>query len=569
MLIRLLRTRLTSSRTAVITLVLLQGAQTLALLCLPALNAALIDDGVLKGDTRLVLTLGGVMVAVTLAQVACAGAAIHLGVRVAARLGRDLRAAVFTRVQGLSGRQLALFGTASLITRTTGDVQQVQQFVLAACTVLVSVPVMCAGAVALALGQDVPLSGALLVMTPVLAGALAVVVRRMRPLFRRMQRRVDVVNTILREQITGLRVIRAFGKDEHERRRFAAASHDLADVAVRAGRLQTLMLPLGTTVVNVFSVAVVWLGASRVSGGAMGAGELIAFLTYLTQIVTAVMSATFVLMTMPRAEVCAERIQEVLGADPELAPPASPVRTMSRRGQVEVRAATFAYPGAATLALRGADLVARPGETTAVVGSIGSGKSTLLGLVPRLFDVSEGRVLVGGVDVRELDPALLTAAIGLVPQRPYLFSGTVADTLRYGRPQASDEELWRALEVTRSLDFVRSLGQRVSQGGANLSGGQRQRLSIARALVRRPEIYLFDDPFSALDRDTADALGAALAVETEGATVVIVAQRVDAVRDADRVVVMEAGLVVGTGTHAELLRTCPTYQEIALSQETV
>ncbi|GAA2401754.1 ABC transporter ATP-binding protein [Nonomuraea africana] len=569
MLIRLLRTQLPPSRTALVMLVLLQSAQTIALLFLPALNAALIDDGVLKGDTRRVLTLGVVMTAVTLAQVVCAGAAVRLGVRVAATLGRDVRAAVFTRVQGLSGRQLAGFGTASLITRTTGDVQQVQQFVLAACTVLVSVPIMCVGAVALALGQDVPLSGTLLVMTPVLGVAMAAVVRRLRPLFRRTQQRVDTVNRILREQITGLRVIRAFGKEEHERLRFAAASQDLADVAVRAGRLQTLLLPLGTTVVNVFSVAVVWLGASRVSGGAMGAGELIAFLTYLTQIVTAVMSATFVLMTMPRAEVCAERIQEVLDTAQDLAAPVRPVRTMRRRGHVEVRGATFGYPGAKTAALRGVDLTARPGETTAVLGSIGSGKSTLLGLVPRLFDASGGQVLVGGVDVRELDPALLAATIGLVPQRPYLFSGTVADTLRYGRREASDEELWRALGVAQALDFVRSLDQPVSQGGANLSGGQRQRLSIARALVRRPQIYLLDDPFSALDRDTADALGTALAEETTGATVVIVAQRVDAVRAAERVVVLEAGLVAGAGTHAELLRTCPTYQEIARSQETV
>ncbi|MEU7896406.1 ABC transporter ATP-binding protein [Nonomuraea sp. NPDC049152] len=562
MLIRLLKAHLLPHRRALAALAVLQTAQTVALLYLPALNAALIDDGVFKGDLDRVFRLGGVMLAVTLAQAAGAAVAIRLATRTATAVGRDVRAEVFAKVQGLSGGQLARFGTASLITRTVHDVQQVQQFTLSACVVLVPVPIMCVGAVALALGHDAPLSATLLVMTPLLGGALALVVRGLRPLSVATQLRVDHANRILREQITGIRVIRAFVREEHERRRFETANHGLADLAVRTGRLQTLLLPLSTTVVNVFSVAVVWFGATRV-----GAGELIAFLAYLTQIVTAVTSGTVVLMTMPRAEVCAGRIREVLDTEEGFAPPAVPVRTMPARGRVEVRAASFTHPGSLTPALRGVDLVALPGETTAVIGPTGSGKSTLLALVPRLLDATGGQVLVGGVDVRELDPALLSATVALVPQRPFLFSGTVASTLRYGTPQAADAELWHALEVAQARDFVRSLDHPVTQGGANLSGGQRQRLTIAGAVLRRPEIYLFDDCFSALDRATEAALLAALAEETRGATVVVVAQRVSAVMAADHVVVMDAGRVAGAGTHDELLRDGGVYREIALSQE--
>jgi ATP-binding cassette subfamily B protein len=571
-LIRLLRSHLRPYQKPIVLLVLLQLVQTIATLYLPTLNADIIDSGVVKGDTGYIMRVGGVMLAVSVLQVICAIGAVYFGARTAMAVGRDIRASVFDRVQSFSAREVGHFGAPSLITRTTNDVQQVQMLVLMTFTLMVSAPIMCVGGIIMALGQDVPLSSLLLAVVPVLGVIVMLLVRQLRPLFRTMQERLDTVNKVLREQITGIRVIRAFVKDEYERERFGRANAELTYYSLRTGQLMALMFPLVFAVVNMSSVAVMWFGAQRIDSGGMQIGALTAFLSYLMQILMAVMMATFMFMMVPRAEVCAERIEEVLGTESSVVPPSAPVRKLLRHGHLELRGADFAYPGAEAKVLHGVDLVARPGEITAVIGSTGSGKSTLLGLVPRLFDATGGEVLVDGVSVRELDPALMARTVALVPQRPYLFSGTVASNLRYGKPDATDEELWHALEVAQAKGFVEQLEDRldapIAQGGTNVSGGQRQRLAIARALVRQPEIYLFDDSFSALDYATDAALRLALGRETAEATVVIVAQRVSTIRDADRIVVLDEGRVVGTGTHHELMADNDTYREIVLSQLT-
>ncbi|SEE58063.1 ATP-binding cassette, subfamily B [Streptomyces sp. 2112.3] len=572
MLVRLARAHLRPHRRSISVIVLLQLIQTLATLYLPTLNADIIDNGVVKGDTGYILGVGGFMVAVTLLQIVCAIGAVYFGARTAMALGRDIRAAVFDRVQSFSAREMATFGAPSLITRTTNDVQQVQMLVLMTFTMMVSAPIMCVGGVIMALNQDVPLSGLLLAIVPVLGILVSLIVRRMRPLFRGVQERIDTVNRVLREQITGIRVIRAFVRDRHERERFAGASTDLYEVSLRAGRLMSMMFPLVMLIGNLSSVAVVWFGGLRIDSGSMQIGALTAFLSYLMYILMSIMMATFMVMMLPRAEVCAERIQEVLGTDSSVTPPQHPVTELRRHGELELRGVEFRFPGAEQPVLKDISLIARPGETTAVIGSTGSGKSTLLGLVPRLFDATGGTVLVDGEDVRTLDQETLARAIGLVPQKPYLFSGTVATNLRYGNPDATDDELWHALETAQARDFVErmegGLDAPIAQGGGNVSGGQRQRLAIARALVRRPEIYLFDDSFSALDYATDAALRAALSRETDRATVVIVAQRVATIRGADRIVVLDEGRVVGTGTHTELMAGNETYREIVLSQLT-
>lgn len=551
MLIRLLRTYLRPYQKPIALVMVLQLLQTCAALYLPSLNADIIDRGVVRGDTGVILGLGAVMLAVTLVQMAGNIGAVYFGARTAAALGRDVRAAVFDRVQSFSARELNGFGAPSLITRTTNDVQQVQMLALMTFTLMVTAPIMCVGGVIMALGQDVPLSGVLLAVLPVMAASVGVVVWRLRPLFRSMQKRLDTVNRVLREQITGNRVIRAFVRDRYETERFGRANTDLTEVSLGTGRLLALMFPLVMLVVNLSSLAVVWFGAHRIDSGAMEIGSLTAFLAYLMQIVMSVMMATFMFMMVPRAEVCAERIQEVLGTSSSVVPPAEPVRELAGRGTLEMRAAGFRYPGAEEWVLRDVELFAGPGETTAVIGSTGSGKTTLLGLAARLIDPVEGEVLVDGVDIRRIDPALLARTVGLVPQKPYLFSGTVASNLRYGNPEASDEELWHALEVAQAKEFVErlegGLEAPVAQGGTNVSGGQRQRLAIARTLVQRPEIYLFDDSFSALDYATDAALRAALRAETAEAGVVIVAQRVSTIRDADRIVVLDEGRVVAVG----------------------
>lgn len=571
-LIRLLRAYLRPYSRPITLLVLLQLVSTLAALYLPTLNADIIDDGVVKGDTGYILRVGGVMIAVTVLQALCSIGAVYYGARTAMAFGRDVRAAVFDRVQSFSAREVGQFGAPSLITRTTNDVQQVQMLALMSFTLMVAAPIMCVGGIIMALNQDVPLSGLLLAVIPVLGVVVVLLVRALRPRFRSMQVRIDTVNRVLREQITGIRVIRAFVKDDREQARFADANEDLTQVSRQVGRLMSIMFPAVMLVVNVSSVAVLWFGAHRIDSGAMQIGALTAFLSYLMQILMSVMMATFMFMMVPRAEVCAERIQEVLGTDSSVVPPAAPVTEVPHRGTLELRGVDFRYPGAEASVLRGIDLTAGPGQTTAIIGSTGSGKSTLLGLVPRLFDVTSGRVLLDGVDVRELAPAAIAESVGIVPQKPYLFSGTVASNLRYGRPDATDEELWHALEIAQAKEFVEKLPEGldapIAQGGGNVSGGQRQRLAIARTLVRRPSVYLFDDSFSALDYATDARLRKALARETSDATVLIVAQRVSTIRDADRIIVLDEGAVVGSGTHHELMADNPTYREIVLSQLT-
>ncbi|MFF7988269.1 ABC transporter ATP-binding protein [Kitasatospora xanthocidica] len=572
MLIRLLRAYLRPYSRPITLLVVLQLVSTLAALYLPTLNADIIDDGVVKGDTGYILRVGGVMIGVTIAQAACSIGAVLIGARVAMAFGRDLRAAVFDRVQSFSAREVGQFGAPSLITRTTNDVQQIQMLALMSFTLMVAAPIMCVGGIIMALNQDVPLSGLLLAVIPALAVVVILLVRALRPQFRSMQERIDTVNRILREQITGIRVIRAFVKDDQEQARFAGANEDLTSVARHVGRLMAVMFPAVMLVVNVSSVAVLWFGAKRIDSHAMEIGALTAFLSYLMQILMSVMMATFMFMMVPRAEVCAERVQDVLGTDSSVVPPAAPVTEVPRRGNLELRDVDFRYPGAEASVLRGIDLTARPGETTAIIGSTGSGKSTLLGLVPRLFDATSGQVLIDGTDVRDLAADAIADSVGIVPQKPYLFSGTVASNLRYGRPDATDEDLWRALEIAQAKEFVEKLPEGldapIAQGGSNVSGGQRQRLAIARALVRKPSVYLFDDSFSALDYATDARLRKALSRETADATVLIVAQRVSTIRDADRIIVLDEGAVVGTGTHHELMADNPTYREIVLSQLT-
>jgi ATP-binding cassette subfamily B protein len=571
-LVRLLRGHLRPYRNAILLVVAFQFLQTLATLYLPTLNADIIDNGVIKGDMGYVWKIGGSMLVITLLQISAQIVAVYFGARTAMAVGRDVRASIFAKVQEFSAREVGQFGAPSLITRTTNDVQQIQMLVLLTFTLMVSAPIMCVGGIVLALRQDVPLSTMLLVIVPLLVVTVGLIISRMRPLFRSMQVRIDKVNQVMREQITGIRVIRAFVRDDREKQRYGVANDELTDVSLRAGKLMALMFPTVMLIVNLSSVAVLWFGGHRIDSGHMQIGALTAFLSYLMQILMSIMMATFMFVMIPRAEVCAERIEEVLDTERSVAPPVNPVTTLSRHGFLELRGVGFRYPGAESPVICDIDLTARPREVTAIIGSTGSGKTTLLNLVPRLFDPTEGQVLVDGVDVRDLDETLLSRTVGLVPQKPYLFTGTVASNLRYGNPDATDDDLWQALEVAQARDFVEKmeggLDAKIAQGGTNVSGGQRQRLAIARLLVHRPEIYLFDDSFSALDYATDAALRAALTQHIADATVVVVAQRVSTIRDADRIVVLDDGRVVGTGTHTELMATNTTYREIVLSQLT-
>jgi ATP-binding cassette subfamily B protein len=570
MLIRLLRDHLRPYRRGLAAVILLQLVGTLASLYLPSLNADIIDQGIARGDTGYIFGTGGWMLLVSGVQIVCSIAAVYVGARIAMGFGQDVRAAVFGRVTSFSAREVNQFGAPSLITRNTNDVQQVQMLVLMTCTMLIAAPIMCVGGVIMALREDLGLSWLLLFCVPVLVLAIGAIIRRMVPQFRLMQTRIDTVNRVLREQITGIRVVRAFVREPYETERFGAANADLTDTAMRVGRLQATIFPIVMLVLNVSSVAVLWFGASRIDAGQFQIGALTAFLSYLMQILMSVMMATFMLIMVPRAAVCAERIVEVLDTESSVVPPAAPVTEVPLHGQLELREVEFRYPGAAEPVLRDISFRAEAGRTTAIIGSTGAGKTTLLSLVPRLFDATGGSVLVDGVDVRELDPDLLWNRIGLVPQRPYLFSGTVASNLRYGKPDATDEELWTALAVAQARDFVEEmpggLDAPIAQGGTNISGGQRQRLAIARALVHRPEIYLFDDSFSALDLGTDARLRAALRPITVDAAVVIVAQRVSTIVDADQIIVLEDGAIVGIGRHEELLDSSPTYAEIVASQ---
>ena len=570
MLIRLLRAYLAPYRRPIAGLLVLSLAGTMAALLLPSLNAAIIDEGVAKGDTGYIWRTGQMMLAVTLVQVGCSIWATYLGAKVAMSFGRDVRAAIFERVLSFSSRELNHFGAPSLITRNTNDVLQVQTLVLLSGTMFVAAPITMIGGIFMALRTDVGLSWLVAVAVPVLALSIFLVIRKMGPLFRLMQTQIDTVNRILREQITGIRVVRAFVREPYETARFAGANAELTATTTSVGRYVASIFPIVMFILNVFSVAVLWFGARRIDAGEMQVGALTAFLTYLIQILMSVMMATFLLIIAPRAAVCAERIEELLSTESSVVPPPHPVTELPAAGVVAFQDTEFSYPGAESPVLKNINLTAEPGQTTAIIGSTGAGKSTLISLIPRLFDATGGSVKVDGVEVRNCDPELLWSRIGLVPQKALLFSGTVASNLRYGKPDATDEELWRALRVAQAEDFVREMpGQLeapISQGGTNVSGGQRQRLSIARVLVKRPEIYIFDDSFSALDVATDARLRAALDHETADAAVIIVGQRVATIADADKIVVLEHGEIVGSGTHQELLAHCPTYVEIVDSQ---
>jgi ATP-binding cassette subfamily B protein len=570
MLLRLLRTHLRPYAGNLSLVVVLQLIGTIASLYLPSLNADIIDNGVAKGDTGYIMGTGGWMLGVSLVQIACTITAVYFGAKTAALFGRDVRAAVFHRVGEFSAREVNQFGAPTLISRSTNDVQQIQMLVVMTTTMLVAAPITMVGGVIMAVREDVGLSWLVVVAVPLLAGCVGFIASRMVPQFRKMQKNIDGVNRVLREQISGIRVVRAFVREPHEIERFGEANENLTDTAIRAGRLMALIFPTVMLILNVSSVAVLWFGASRIENGTMEVGALTAFLSYLIQILFSVMMGVFVMIMVPRASVCADRISEVLDTESSVRPPVTPIRNFTGRGQLVFEHASFQYPGAAEPVLRDISLVASPGQTTAIIGSTGAGKTTLLSLVPRLFDATDGRVLVDGIDVREIDPEALWERIGLVPQRPYLFSGTIASNLRYGNPDATDEELWHALEIAQGKDFVEAMAEGldapIAQGGTNVSGGQRQRLAIARALVRKPEIYLFDDSFSALDLATDARLRAALRPVTRDACMVIVAQRVSTIIDADQIVVVEDGAIVGKGTHDELLESCPTYVEIVESQ---
>ncbi|WP_353713250.1 ABC transporter ATP-binding protein [Arthrobacter sp. K5] len=580
MLWKLLVRYLQPQRRPLIAVVVFQLAQSVASLYLPTLNADIIDLGVARGDTGYILRVGSLMLLITLLQIACAVTAVYFGAKAAMGMGRDLRGAIFTRVGGFSEQEVTRFGPASLITRSTNDVQQVQQLVLMSATLMVAAPMLSIGGVVMAVRQDAQLSWLIAVSVPVLLIGVGLIVSRMVPLFRLMQLRIDAVNRVLREQLAGIRVVRAFVREDLETERFAGANADVTDTALRAGRLMALAFPVVMLVLNVSSVAVIWFGSFRIEDGSMQVGTLVAFLSYLLQILMSVMMATFMAVMIPRAAVSADRIGEVLETESSVRPPANPVvfadetgteaGTGTARGELEMRDVGFAYPGAERPVLSGVSFTAAAGRTTAVIGSTGSGKTTLVNLMPRLFDATSGSVRMGGVDVRELHPDLLWGHIGLVPQRPYLFSGTVRSNLLYGKPDATEEELWRALATAQAEDFVRQmeggLDAPVSQGGTNVSGGQRQRLAIARALVKRPELYIFDDSFSSLDTATDARLRQALRRDTAGATLVIIAQRVSSIVDADQILVLDGGRIVGRGTHRELLETSETYREIVSSQ---
>jgi ATP-binding cassette subfamily B protein len=548
----------------------LQVISSLASLYLPTINAQIIDDGVAKGDTDRITQLGGIMLGVTAMQVLCAVGAVFYGSRAGMGFGRDLRSAIFHHVTGLSAEETARFGAATLLTRTTNDVQQIQLLVAMTCTMLITAPIMSVGGIVMAVHQNAGLSWLLVVSVPVLGVANYWIVGHLLPLFRNMQRLIDGINRVMREQLSGIRVIRAFAREPLERGRFAKASQDLSDTALSVGRWQALMLPVTTLVINVSSVALIWFGGKRIDDGEMQVGSLIAFLSYFMQILMAVLLVTIILVLLPRAAVCAERITEVLSTVPAITSPEHPLRPEKVSGEIRMDSATFRYPGADRPVLQDVSFTARPGSTTAVVGSTGSGKSTLVSLICRLYDLTGGAVIVDGIDVRDYDTDQLWSAIGLVPQRGYLFSGTVAENLRYGKADATDDEMWEALRVAAADGFVSAhpegLDMPVAQGGINFSGGQRQRLAIARAVIRRPAVYLFDDAFSALDVRTDARVRAALREVSADATVLIVSQRISTVAEADQVVVIDDGAVVGTGTHASLLVDCPIYAEFADSQ---
>ncbi len=570
MLINLLREKLQPYRHLLWIVVVFQAIQSLAGLYLPTLNARIIDRGITQGDTNYIWRVGGLMLLTTLVQVLLSIAAIYFGSRASMGFGRDTRSALFHQVNSFSSREVAHFGAPSLITRITNDVQQVQMLVLTTCTLLLAAPFTAIGGLVLALQQDVNLSWIIVIAIPLVMSILGTVVYKMVPTFRVMQVRIDRINEILREQLSGIRVVRAFVREPQEMARFQEANHDVAQTALRGGRLMSLMFPTATFIVNVSCVAVVWFGSNRIAAGQMKLGPMVAFLTYLAQILMSVMMATFMAAIWPRAAVSAERIQEVLSTTSSVPIPTHPTPITQTRVDLELRNVDFEYPGAASPVLHNISFKVAAGETLAIIGSTGSGKTTLLNLVARLFDATSGAVLIDGVNVSDMAPAELWSRIGLVPQKPYLFSGTISSNLCYGKQDATEQEMWNALTIAQADSFVREmpggLEAVITQGGTNVSGGQRQRLAIARALIRQPEIYLFDDSFSALDLSTDAKLRAALTPHLKDSVTLIVGQRVSTIRHANQILVLEDGIVVGLGTHEELRRSCPTYEEIVLSQ---
>lgn len=572
MLIKLLKSNLLPYKKLLLAVLVLQVVQVSATMALPTLNANIIDKGILNGDTSYIVRMGVLMLGLALVQGVFAVWATYYGAEAAVSFGRDIRNDLFHRVTSFSTREVDQFGSPSLITRITNDVQQVQMLVIMLCTMFVAAPITIGIGIVLAVREDGPLSLILLVAIPLLLLAVGLVIVRMVPQFQMMQLRIDRVNQVLREQIIGMRVVRAFVREPLETDRFGVANSDLTLTSLRAGRLMGLMFPAVMLILNVSSVAAVWIGGDRIGAGSMQVGTLVAFLTYLVQILMAVMMASFVAVMWPRAAVCAERIEEVLSTETSVVISPTPITELPGRGTLEFRDVGFSFPGADAPVLCNVSFIARPGQMTAIIGSTGSGKTTLVNLIPRLVDCTEGAVLVDGADVRTLDPEILWRRVSLVPQRPYLFTGTVASNLRFADPDATDEQLWHALDIAQAREFVAAmpdgLDAPISQGGTNVSGGQRQRLAIARALVRKPGIYVFDDSFSALDLATDARLRAALAPETADATVIVVAQRVSTIKNADQIIVLEDGETVGIGTHAELLVACPTYAEIVSSQMT-
>jgi ATP-binding cassette subfamily B protein len=570
MLIRIVKEYLRPYKKWLTIIVVLQLVGTIATLYLPSLNADIIDQGVVTGDTDYIIRVGAVMLGISLLQIVCTIVAVYFGAKTSMGFGRDLRSRIFHRVGEFSSREMAKFGAPSLITRNTNDVMQVQTLVFMSLTMMLMAPIMMVGGIIMALREDVGLSWLVAVAVPILGAAIGFIVYHMVPGYRMMQDRIDTVNRVLREQTSGIRVLRAFVREPFETERFGRANTELTDVSLSVGRWMAAMFPVLMLVLNVSSVAVLWFGAMRIESGAMEIGALTAFLSYLIQILWSVMMATFMLVMIPRAAVSSDRIAEVFDTDSSVVLPESGVTAVDRRGELELQGVGLTYPGAAHPVLDDVSFVTRPGQTTAIIGSTGAGKTTLLTLIPRLIDTTEGSVLVDGVDVRDLDADTLWSKIGLVPQQAYLFSGTIASNLRYGKPDATEEEMWAALEIAQARDFVAAmeggLEAPIAQGGTNVSGGQRQRLAIARALIRRPEIYLFDDSFSALDLATDARLRRALKPYTVDSTVVIVAQRVSTIANADQILVLEDGAVVGLGTHEFLLATSPTYVEIVESQ---
>ena len=571
MLLALLRQYIRPYRRLVAVLMVLQTISTLATLYLPTVNATIIDDGVAKGDTATIVRLGMVMLGVTGVQAVCSIAAVYFGSRTGMGFGRDLRSAMFGHITTFSEQETARFGAPTLLTRSTNDVRQIQYLVQITCLVLVAAPIMSIGGIFMAIHQNAGLSWLLLVSVPVLAGANYWIFSHVLPMFRSMQSLIDGVNRVLRDQLSGVRVVRAFAREDFERERFARANAALSNTSLRAGNWQALTLPVTTLTINLSSVALIWFGGLRINTGHMQVGSLIAFLAYFTQILLAVMMAAMTLAVLPRASVCAQRITEVLSTRTAVVSPEHPRSPAGgTAGVVRLDGATFSYPGADRPVLQDVSLTALPGTTTAIVGSTGSGKSTLISLICRFYDVTGGAVLVDGVDVRDYDTARLWSGIGLVPQRGYLFSGTVAQNLKYGKADATEAEMWEALQVAGADGFVRAhddgLAMRVAQGGINFSGGQRQRLAIARAVIRRPALYLFDDAFSALDVHTEARVRAALREVSEDATTIVVTQRLSTASTADQVIVIDAGKLVGAGTHESLLADCPTYAEFADSQ---